>query len=67
MCGTPSKGNWITGYYLPCVSEHDARTVALDRKLDFFGDCFKITECRITPQGVLTVTAVKVPRFDEQK
>ncbi len=22
LCGRPSKGNWFTGYYLSCISEH---------------------------------------------
>jgi hypothetical protein len=21
LCGTPSAGNWFTGYYLPCINE----------------------------------------------
>lgn len=24
LCGRPSKGNWIMGYYLPCVEENRA-------------------------------------------
>jgi hypothetical protein len=24
LCGTPTAGNWFTGYYLPCMGKHVA-------------------------------------------